>query len=133
METVNAFPANPDYTDLLSRIPPKVIRTEEENEHYIHALYELEQRPESLSAEEKELSDLLSLIIADFEERRYRLPHASQAEVIEFLLDQHGVGAEDLSDILAGLNEILSGERELTTHEIRQLSERFHVSPEVFF
>jgi HTH-type transcriptional regulator/antitoxin HigA len=53
--------------------------------------------------------------------------------VVEFLLDQHGVAPGDLSDVRGGLSEVLSGERELTTDEIRRLSERFHVSPEVFF
>ncbi len=133
METVNAFPANPNYADLLSRIPPKVIRTDEENEQYIQALYELEQRAESLTTEEKELSDLFSLMIEDFEDRHYRLPQASPAEVVAFLLDQHKLRPEDLSDILRAPNQILGGERELTTGEIRRLSERFHVSPEVFF
>jgi len=133
METMNAFPINPQYAELLSRIPPKVIRSEEENEHYIQALYELEQRSNLLSPEEKELSDLLTLLIEDFEERRYPLPRASQAELLEFLAEQHGLEQTDLAELIESPNEVLSARRELTTAEIRSLSERFHVSPEVFF
>lgn len=130
---MNAFRVSPDYTNLLSRIPPKIIRTELENEQYIQALNELEHRAEPLTPDEEELAELLTLIIEDFEERQYQLPRASPAEAVAFLMDQHGLTAEDLSDVLRAPGDILSGRRELTTEEIRMLSERFHVSPEVFF
>jgi len=133
METVNAFRVSPDYTNLLSRIPPKIIRTELENEQYVQALYELEYRSVPLTPEEEELADLLTLIIEDFEERQYRLPQASPAEVLAFLMDQHDMKAEDLAEVLHSPGDILSGQRELTTREIRMLSKRFHVSPELFF
>lgn len=130
---MNAFRVSPNYTDLLSRIPPKVIRTELENEQYIQALYELEHRLEPLTPEEQELSDLLTLIIEDFEERQYQLPRASPAETVAFLMEQQGITAEDISEIVHSPIDVLSGRRQLTTEEIRMLSERFHVSPELFF
>ena len=130
---MNAFRVSPDYTNLLSRIPPKIIRTELENEQYVQALYELEYRSVPLTPEEEELADLLTLIIEDFEERQYRLPQASPAEVLAFLMDQHDMKAEDLAEVLHSPGDILSGQRELTTREIRMLSKRFHVSPELFF
>ena len=129
---MNAFPISPQYIDLLSRVPPKIIRNEEENEQYTQALYELEQRS-VLSPEERELSDLLTLLIEDFEERRYRLPCASQAELVEFLAEQHGLEQSELAQLIDSPDDILSARRELTTAEIRALSKRFHVSPEVFF
>lgn len=130
---MNAFRVSPDYTNLLSRIPPKIIRTELENEQYTEALYELEHRSEPLTPEEEELAELLTLIIEDFEERQHGLPHASPPESLAFLIDQHGLAIEDLSDVLSSPGDILSGQRKLTTDEIRLLSERFHVSPELFF
>ena len=130
---MNAFRVSPDYTNLLSRIPPKIIRTELENEQYTQALHDLEHRPEPLTPEEEELAELLTLIIEDFEERQYNLPHASPAEVLAFLMDQHGLKIDDLSDILRAPGDVLAGRHELTTEEIRTLSERFHVSPEMFF
>lgn len=130
---MNAFRVSPDYTNLLSRIPPKIIRTELENEQYTQALYELEHRPEPLAPEEEELAELLTLIIEDFEGRQHPLPHASPIEALAFLIDQHGLAIEDLSDIVRSPEDILSGQRKLTSDEIRSLSERFHVSPELFF
>lgn len=130
---MNAFRVSPDYTKLLSRIPPKIIRTELENEQYTQALYELEHCPGPLTSEEEELAELLTLIIEDFEERQHRLPHASPTEALAFLIDEHGLAIEDLSDVLRSPGDILSGQLKLTTDEIRRLSERFHVSPELFF
>lgn len=129
MSTITVSPA---YTRLLSKLPPKVIRSEAENERYIEALYELENR-DALTPEEKELADLLTLLIEDFESKHYELPKASPAEVLAFLMDQHQLTPEDLKNTVTAIEEILKNGRELNTEEIRALSARFHVSPEVFF
>jgi HTH-type transcriptional regulator/antitoxin HigA len=124
------------YAALLTRIPPKVIRSEEENERYSQALYELEQRSDALSFEERELADLLTLLIEDFEEKDYRLPKATPREVLSFLMEQHSLKQKDLVDLFGTpsiVSEVISGKRELNKEQIRRLSERFRVSPEVFF
>ena len=82
---MNPVTVTPAYTKLLARIPPKVIRTEAENEHYINALYALEQK-RSLKREEKELADLLTLLIEDFEAKRYQLPRATPRQALSFLM-----------------------------------------------
>jgi HTH-type transcriptional regulator/antitoxin HigA len=135
METMNAMATSPDYAKLLAKIPPKVIRTEAENEHYISALYALEQK-RSPTREEKELADLLTLLIEDFEEKRYQLPRAAPLQALSFLMEQHGLKQKDLVDIFGTrsvVSEVMSGKRELTKEQIRRLSQRFHVSPELFF
>lgn len=76
---------NIDYTAVLTKHPPKVIRAETENEHFTSILCELDQRFDELTAAEKEFADLLTLLIEDFEEKHYKLPKASPAEVIRFL------------------------------------------------
>jgi HTH-type transcriptional regulator / antitoxin HigA len=126
---------SPVYARLLAKIPPKVIRTEAENEHYINALYALEQK-RSLTREEKELADLLTLLIEDFEQKRYQLPHASPRQALCFLMEQHALKQKDLVDIFGArsiVSEVISGKRELTKEQIRRLSQRFQVSPELFF
>lgn len=47
MSTTNVSPA---YTALIARVPPRVTRSEEQNEAYITALHELEGRRGKLSA-----------------------------------------------------------------------------------
>jgi HTH-type transcriptional regulator / antitoxin HigA len=133
---MNAMVVNPAYTELLVKIPPKVIHTQEENESYIAALYELEQTHGVLSPEERDLADLLTLLIEDFEEKHYQLPRASPTETISFLMDQHGLKQKDLVDIFGTpsiVSEVMNGKRDLNKDHIARLSERFHVSPELFF
>lgn len=127
---------SPEYEALLRKIPPKVIRTEKENEAYTEILYELDQRSSRLTAAEKELADLLTLLIEDFEEKRYRLPKGKPLDVLRFLMDQHNLLQKDLADVFGTpsiVSEVLNGKRELNKEQIARLSARFHVSPELFF
>lgn len=133
---MNSIPANPAYAELLVKFPPKVIRTEEENEHFIQTLYELESRHHKQTPAEREMADLLALLIEDFEDKHYQLPKAQPLEALSFLMDQHHLEPADLLDIFGSpsiASEVLNGKRELTKEHIKLLSERFHVSPEVFF
>jgi len=133
---MSALAVNPVYTALLAKVAPRVIRSDEQNEAYIEALYEMEQRKGRKSKEERELADLLTLLIEDYEAKHYELSKASPLEVIEFLMDQHGLKQKDLVDVFGTpsiVSEVLRGKRDLNKEHIRRLSERFHVSPELFF
>jgi HTH-type transcriptional regulator/antitoxin HigA len=133
---MSALTVSPAYTALLAKVPPRVIRSEEQNEEYIAALYDLEQRHDEWSEAEAELADLLTLLIEDFEEKNYQLPKASPLEVIAFLMEQHGLKQKDLADVFGTpsiVSEVMNGKRELNKEQIRRLSERFRVSPEIFF
>jgi len=133
---MSALTVSPAYTALLARIPPRVVRSEEQNESYIAALYELERRHNKWSEAERELADLLTLLIEDFEEKNYQLPKASPLQVIAFLMEQHGLKQKDLADVFGTpsiVSEVMNGKRELNKQQIRRLSDRFHVSPELFF
>ncbi len=124
------------YDELLKKFPPKVIRTEKENEAYTEILYNLDRRSKTLTPAEKELGKLLTLLIEDFEDRHYRLPGTTPLGALHFLMDQHNLKQKDLVDVFRApsiVSEVLSGKRELTKDQIKRLSERFHVSPEVFF
>jgi HTH-type transcriptional regulator / antitoxin HigA len=133
---MSTLTVSPEYTALLAKIPPKVIRTEKENEAYTEILYDLDRRGKTLTPAERELAQLLTLLIEDFEEKRYRLPRAKPLEVLHFLMDQHGLKQKDLVDVFGApsiVSEVLTGKRELNKHHIQRLSRRFHVSPELFF
>ena len=133
---MSTLSVNPEYSALLRKVSPKVIRTEKENEAYTEILYELDRRSRSLTAAEKELADLLTLLIEDFEEKHYALPKASPVAVLQFLMDQHGLMQKDLVDVFGTrsvVSEVLNGKREMSKDHIRRLSRRFHVSAELFF
>jgi HTH-type transcriptional regulator/antitoxin HigA len=133
---IGSLTVSPEYSALLRKFPPKVIRTEEENEAYSEILYQLDQRSRSLTHAEKELAELLTLLIEDFEEKHYRLPRAKPIEVLHFLMEQHALKQKDLVEVFGTpsiVSEVLSGKRDLNKDHIKRLSARFHVSPELFF
>jgi HTH-type transcriptional regulator/antitoxin HigA len=134
VEKMTTSTVNPIYGKLLAKALPKVIQSEKENDRCMKTLLALEQN--TLTPEEKDLADLLTLLIEDFEERRYQLPKASPLEAITFLMDQHGLKQKDLVDVFGTpsiVSEVLSGKRDLNKEHISRLSKRFRVSPELFF
>ncbi|HXJ96930.1 MAG TPA: transcriptional regulator [Terriglobia bacterium] len=124
-----------EYQDLLHKSVPRVIRTESENEHYLKLLEQLDARGAQMSSAEKDLAELLTLLIEDFEERRYKLKPCSPIEVLQELLRANGLKQKDLLDVFGTpsiVSEVMGGKRQLTTGHIRKLSQRFRVSPELF-
>ncbi len=136
MEFMSALPVNPGYAALLARFPLRVIRSEQQNEIYIKALYELEQHQDCWSEEEEDLADLFTLLIENYEDRHHQLPNASPLEVLQFLMEQQNLERKDLTALVGVpsiVSEVMNGKRELNKEQIRRLSRHFHVSPELFF
>src|SRR5579863_7750891 len=124
---MSTLTVSPEYGTLLKKVAPKVIRTERENEAYTEVLYELDRRSKTLTAAEKELADLLTLLIEDFEEKRYRLPRSEPLGVLAFLMEEHGLRQKDLVDVFGTpsiVSEVLNRKRELNKDHIKRLSER---------
>jgi HTH-type transcriptional regulator/antitoxin HigA len=122
------------YKKLVAKTLPKIVHTEEQNEQYIKVLFDLTSH--KMTKEESEFADLLTLLIEDFEEKHYALPKASPTETIRFLMDQNGLKQKDLIDVFGTpsiVSEVLRGKRDLNKDHISRLSQRFHVSPELFF
>lgn len=80
------------------------------------------------------LMDTLGSLIALYEEEHYPIPDVTGAEVLHFLMDEHGLAQSDLPEIGSQgvVSEILNGKRELNVRQIRGLAKRFKVSPAVF-
>ena len=133
---MSSLTVSAEYSALLKKFPPKVIRTEKENKAYTEILYNLDKRSKELTPAEKELAKILTLLIEDFEEKHYGLPRTHPLDALHFLMDQHGLKQKDLLDVFGTpsiVSEVLSGKRELNKDQIKRLSDRFHVSPEIFF
>ena len=123
------------YRRLLAKALPHVIHTDEENERCIAKLETLSNGGD-LSSEEKELADLLTVLIEKYEERYEIEPASTPAERVRHFMDAQDLKAADMLDIFGTksiVSEILSGKRELSKTHIRGLSKRFNVSPEIFF
>lgn len=82
------------------------------------------------------LVELLADRIREYEARVHPWPDTSTpAEVLKFLMEQHGLKQTDLMGIGSQgvVSEILRGKRELNVRQIGELSRLFNVSPAVFF
>ncbi len=131
-----AAAAQPEYARLLAESLPTVVDSEGLNELYLEQVSELLRREDSLSPAETQLLKLLTLLIEDFEEKHYAVPRSGPLATVRFLMDQHNLKQKDLTDIFGTpsiTSEVLSGKRELNKEHIRRLSQRFGVSPELFF
>jgi HTH-type transcriptional regulator/antitoxin HigA len=132
---MSASASRSEYASLLTTTLPGVIRSEAENERHIAMLEELDRKGR-MSASERRMAELLTLLIEDFEERHYALKAASPIEVLSELMLANNLRQKDLLDVFGTpsiASEVLSGKRKLNAEHIRRLSRRFKVSPEVFF
>jgi HTH-type transcriptional regulator/antitoxin HigA len=131
---MTALAISPGY--LLSQFKaPTVVRSERQNEQYISALSQLESKRQ-LTAEEARLTELLTLLISDYEDKHYQLPPAEPREVVRELMRANGLRQKDLVDVFGTesiASEVLNGKRELNKEQIKRLSGRFGVSPAIFF
>ena len=80
------------------------------------------------------LLDTLGTLIHLYEEEHYPIPDVTGAEVLRFLMEEHGLTQSDLPEVGSQgvVSEILNGKRELNVRQIRLLAEKFNVSSAVF-
>jgi HTH-type transcriptional regulator/antitoxin HigA len=127
---------NPErYSRLVAKARPVVIKTEEENNRMLAIVERFMKKGENLTAEEGELLELLSNLIADFEEKAYPIRDASPLEMLQHLMDARGLTAKDLWEVLGSkgvTSEVLNGKRSISKTHIKKLAVFFNVSPELF-
>jgi HTH-type transcriptional regulator / antitoxin HigA len=125
-----------EYAHLLSEALPHVIHSDAENDRCSSILESL-LRKKKRSAEEGRLAELLTLLIEEFEEKRFAALHpAAPIDILRHLIDANGLRQVDLLDVFGTASvasEVLSGKRDLSKAHISRLSERFQVSPALFF
>jgi HTH-type transcriptional regulator / antitoxin HigA len=78
--------------------------------------------------------ETLEVLIEKYDDEHYQLPDASPAEVLRFLMEEHGLNQGDLPEIgtQGVVSEILSGKRQLNVRQIQALAARFGVEPSAF-
>jgi len=106
------------YARLLSERPPTVIRTEEENEEMLAAIWDLMKKGEAkLSAEELALLELMSVLVERFEEEHYPIPDSPPHRILQHLMESQNVKQADLVPILGGrgrVSEFMNGKRAIS-------------------
>jgi HTH-type transcriptional regulator / antitoxin HigA len=114
---------------------PQPITSEAQNEYYTEVLYSLERRGH-LSASEEKYAELLTVLIEAFEEEHFPIRAASPVEVLAELMAANNLRQKDLAPLFGSesiVSEVLHGKRELNKQHIEKLSQRFKVSPALFF
>ena len=114
---------------------PVPITSERQHQEYVSVLGKLASKKNSTKEEEKYAQVLMTLIEA-YEEEHHPIPDASPVEILRALMEANDVWQKDLAPIFGSesiLSEILHNKRVLNKGHIEKLSERFHVSPAIFF
>lgn len=116
---------------------PAPVASEAQNKEYTAKLIELESR-DNLTAEEKKYADVLATLIEKYEREKFPDADVPAVEIVRELMEANGLRQKDLADMLGGghestVSEILNGKRPLSRVHIERLSQRFKVSPAVFF
>lgn len=122
------------YGQLLGRTLPHVIHTDEECQRLTNELMRLDER-EDLSPEEKELAELLTVLIVEYEERRYPIRRASPQQTLQHLMEARNLTQKDLWKVFGSkgiTSEVFHGKRSISKTQARKLAEFFHVSTELF-
>jgi HTH-type transcriptional regulator/antitoxin HigA len=89
------------YRDLLVKLTPKVIETEEEYEGYLRILEEM-TFAKNLTQEEKALYKLLVLLTENYETENYPMPSVEPSEILKHLMESSGISQNDLVGIILG-------------------------------
>ena len=130
MSTVLANPA-----EMIRRGAPRLIHSEAELADYTQALFDLTAKADP-TPDEEEAIELMTLLVERYESEHYPIPEAEPAEVLRFLIEQNGLSQRDVAPELGSestVSLVLSGKRQLNRDHIARLSQRFNVSPAVFF
>ncbi|MBI3208854.1 MAG: transcriptional regulator [Candidatus Solibacter usitatus] len=122
------------YRKLLSKALPRPVRTSDELDRLTKELLRLDER-EDLTPEEEAFAELLTLIVQDYEERHYPLPHVSPNESLSALMEERGLKHKDIWPVIGNkgaTTEVLSGRRSISKEQARRLASYFRVPIDLF-
>lgn len=133
---------DPEFIHLLEMAPPQPIHNRKIYRAYMRIVefcleaLESEELGKPLAHGLTEYVKVLATLIEEYEKKEFSPRKTSQAEVLRFLMEQNDLTQDALAGDLGGqpaVSYVLSGRRDLNAKQIAKLSERFHVSPSVFF
>ena len=83
------------------------------------------------------LADVLDYLadqVKAYEDKHFSIPKAEPPDILHFLMEQHGLHQEDLSDCApqSQISEILAGKRSISQETAKRLARRFNVHGDIF-
>ncbi len=120
------------YGTLLTKVLPRRIETEEENDRYLAIVEKMiDKGAEKFSPEEDKLFDLLTMLIEEFEKKAYPMPRVPANERLRYILEERGMKQKDLVPLFGSegvVSEILSGKRLITLKTAKKLADFLQLS-----
>ena len=114
----------------------KIISSAKQYDTYCAALEELVFMPGKKSKAIQDEIDLLTLLIRKWDDEHSSFHQLDPVELIRSLMDDHGMKAKDLAELLdiskSHVSEILHYKKGLSKSIIRKLAARFKLSQDVF-
>ena len=123
------------YGELVREAMPHVIRTKDENEAAVATISRLMDKGDALSPEEREILNLMVVLVERFEAEAYPIDDAAPLDVLRELLESNGLKQKDLVPDVGSrgvVSEILAGKRAISKRQAKTLGDRFGVSPALF-
>ncbi len=124
------------WQDLNKLVPLGPITSKKEYERRVSVMDELLDRIGTNETHRlMPLLDLVTKEVETYEAKQQKLPEATPAKVLAFLMEEHQLKQTDLAEELGGqsiVSAILNGKRELNTRQVKALATRFCVSPAAF-
>lgn len=127
-----------DYAGLCGLVVPRPIHDRTGYANAMEVIEAMAGFEEEFSDDQNDYFGVIADFVAAYEDthRTGRDLSPRPISVLKYLLEQNGMGAADLSRLLASDRtlgaKILRGERNLTVPHLRILADRFKVSPALF-
>lgn len=125
-----------DYTSLCRVFLPRPIHDAVDYANVAEVTDAMALWQDDFTRAQADYFDLLCTLIEEYDGENVKWPKLKGRDILQHLLDEHGLAAADLSRILGGSRNlgamILRGDRNLTLAHVRKLAAHFKVSPELF-
>jgi HTH-type transcriptional regulator / antitoxin HigA len=133
---MNSVINNQTYADLVVKVLPTAIQSEEEYEIMLANIDELMSKCEDkLLPEEERLLETLAILVEAYEDEHYPMPEVPPNEVLKFLMEDRNLKQSDLLHIFGSsgiASEVVNGKRSISKAQAKKLAEFFKVSVELF-
>ena len=127
---------NKTYADLVVKVLPTAIQSEEEYELMLENINELMSKGETrLSPEEERLLETLAILVEAYEDEHYPMPELAPNEALKYLMKENDLKQSDLLHIFGSsgiASEVVNGKRAISKTQAKKLAEHFKVSVELF-
>jgi HTH-type transcriptional regulator/antitoxin HigA len=132
--TTNTARILADPADMIAHGAPRLIHNDSELAIYTDALFRLTALPRPTRSE-IEAIDLLTLLIERYEQQHSSIPAADPVSVVRFLLVRQNLTQRDLIPQFgseSAVSMFMTGQRNLTLPQVRNLAERFNLPADRF-